>query len=208
MEIWLKQGDRRLRIPVLPSSYQVSTSQNNTTVNINGLGEINLLGKRGLATVGFSSFFPYRYQSFCETSIKRPKEYIRLLEKMKRNGAMKLHITGIVSMNVTIESLDYEENDGTKDITYTLNMREYRYLSIPQSTLKSQSQSQETVTIRDSPVPKASGKTHTIIKGESLISIARKETGSADWEAIYEANKSIIGSNPNKIYPGQVLLIP
>lgn len=205
MEIWLKQGENCLRIPVLPSSYQVSTSQNNTTVNINELGDINLLGKRGLTAVSFSSFFPCHYESFCSTSIKRPKEYIRLLEKMKRSGAMRLHITGILSLKVTIETFDYEENDGTRDITYTLGLKEYRYLSIPESSLTSQTQ--ETVTVRESPVPKA-GRTHTVVKGECLISIARKETGSTDWRPIYEANKSTIGSNPNKIHPGQVLIIP
>lgn len=211
MEIWLKQGSKRLRIPVLPSSYQVSSSQNNTTINVSGLGEVNLLGKSALTTITFTSFFPSRYQSFCDSRPKRPKEYIRLLDQMRKGGSMKLRITGILSLNVTIETLDYEENDGTGDITYTLSLKEYRYLNIPSSTIAQ--------TIVDTPVPvagapardippKESGKSHVVVTGENLTSIARKETGSTNWKPIYEANKNIIGSNPNLIKVGQVLIIP
>lgn len=211
MEIWLKQGSKRFRVPVLPSSYQVSSSQNNTSVDVSGLGEINLLGKSALTTITFTSFFPSRYQSFCDSRPKRPKEYIRLLDKMRKNGPMKLHITGVFSLNVTIETLDYEENDGTGDITYTLSLKEYRYLNIPSSTI--------TQTIIDAPVPmagslardnppKESGKSHVVVAGENLTSIARKETGSTNWRPIYEANKNKIGGNPNLIKVGQVLTIP
>lgn len=52
---------------------------------------------------------------------------------------------------------------------------------------------------------------HTVTSGETLSSIALKYYGSAakdDWMAIYEANKSVIGDNPNLIKPDQVLKIP
>lgn len=206
MEIWLVQNENELRIPVLPSAYQVNTAQINTTVNIHELGEINLLGKKRLTTISFTSFFPAKHQSFCDTDISGPIEYIELLEEMQQAGPMKLHITGILCLPVTLESMDYEENDGTGDITYTLNLKEYKYITITEASLSTQQQEQEAA-VRETPVPKA-GRTHTVISGECLSSIARKETGSANWKPIYEANKEVIGSNPNKIYPGQVLVIP
>ena len=43
----------------------------------------------------------------------------------------------------------------------------------------------------------------------SLSGIAQKEYGNAGlWTLIYNANKALIGANPNKIRPGQVLVIP
>lgn len=54
-----------------------------------------------------------------------------------------------------------------------------------------------------------SSGTYTVKKGDSLWAIAKKHYGSgADWKKIYEANKDTIGSNPNRIYPGQMFKIP
>jgi len=52
---------------------------------------------------------------------------------------------------------------------------------------------------------------HTVVSGETLSSISMKYYDSADrddWMAIYEANKEVIGDNPNVIKPDQVLKIP
>jgi nucleoid-associated protein YgaU len=50
-----------------------------------------------------------------------------------------------------------------------------------------------------------------VAAGETLSDIALKYYGSAVKEKymkIYEANKAVIGDNPNLIKPGQVLKIP
>jgi len=52
---------------------------------------------------------------------------------------------------------------------------------------------------------------HTVASGETLSHIALKHYGSAakeKWMLIFEANKEVIGDNPNLIRPGQVLKIP
>lgn len=52
-------------------------------------------------------------------------------------------------------------------------------------------------------------KTYTVKPGDNLWDIAKKQYGSgASYEKIYEANKGVIGGNPNLIYPGQTLTIP
>lgn len=49
---------------------------------------------------------------------------------------------------------------------------------------------------------------HTVEKGETLSGIAKKTLGNAnDYMKIFEANKPML-SDPDKIYPGQVLRIP
>jgi len=50
----------------------------------------------------------------------------------------------------------------------------------------------------------SSSKTYTVKKGDTLIGIANK-LGISDWHTLYNNNKSVIDSNPNLIYPGQVL---
>lgn len=129
MEIWLKGSSNRIRIPVLPSEYTVQSKQNNTTVNVIGLGDVVLKGKRGLRSVSFSSFFPKRYDAdYCQfRRVKRPKVYVDMVEKMKQAGTVKLVITGTqINFRCTIESFEWGENDGTGDIDYTLTFQEYR----------------------------------------------------------------------------------
>ena len=58
------------------------------------------------------------------------------------------------------------------------------------------------------PVP-ASPQTYTVKKGDCLWAIAKKYYGNGSkYTIIYNANKGVIGGNPNLIYPGQVLTIP
>lgn len=47
--------------------------------------------------------------------------------------------------------------------------------------------------------------TYTVVKGDTLSSIARRH--GTTWPHLYEINHDIIGKDPNKIYPGQVLYI-
>lgn len=66
------------------------------------------------------------------------------------------------------------------------------------------------------PTPKAEKEytfiaTHTVESGDTLSGLAKKFYGSeaqAFWMEIYEANKEVIGDNPNVILIGQVLNIP
>ena len=114
-------------------------------------------------------------------------------------------------MYVTIESFEWGENDGTGDITYTLSMKEYRHINIPVSVLvkeTSETPNAEASTATREQPSQASTQSYTVKSGDSLSTIAKKLTGSSDWKKIYEQNKSVIGSNPNKLKVGQVLTIP
>jgi nucleoid-associated protein YgaU len=49
---------------------------------------------------------------------------------------------------------------------------------------------------------------HTVEKGDTLSAIAKKYLGNANkYHAIFEANRPML-SDPDKIYPGQMLRIP
>jgi nucleoid-associated protein YgaU len=52
-------------------------------------------------------------------------------------------------------------------------------------------------------------QTYTVKSGDSLSKIAKNLYGDAQqWHKIYEANKDVIGANPNMIQPGQTFKIP
>lgn len=60
--------------------------------------------------------------------------------------------------------------------------------------------------------PKASypegGKTYTVKAGDWLSKIAVEQDVRGGWRALYDANKDVIGSNPDLIKVGQKLVIP
>jgi nucleoid-associated protein YgaU len=51
-------------------------------------------------------------------------------------------------------------------------------------------------------------RTYTVVKGDSLSKIAKREYGKASaWKRIFDANRDQI-TDPDLIHPGQVLRIP
>ena len=57
--------------------------------------------------------------------------------------------------------------------------------------------------------PTATGDSYTVVSGDSLSKIAKNHYGdAAKWHQIYEANKAVIGNNPDLIEVGQVLTLP
>ena len=60
----------------------------------------------------------------------------------------------------------------------------------------------------NAPAP-AAGGSYTVVSGDSLSKIAKNHYGdAAKWHQLYEANKDLIGSNPDHIEVGQVLTLP
>jgi nucleoid-associated protein YgaU len=56
--------------------------------------------------------------------------------------------------------------------------------------------------------PADASRWYTVVRGDTLSAIAKSQYGNASqYPKIFEANKPML-SNPDKIYPGQVLRIP
>ena len=212
-KIVISQGSTKIRLPVLPSGWSDTSTQNNTSVNINAVGEHTLLGKRQLRQPTFSSFFPADQKRY--NAKYSPKEYKEKIEKLKRKGVVKLHLMDIYTIYATIEQFDTseEENDPTGDMHYTLTFKEYEYISTKVKTKKKKKSAKKKKVKtskhgRQTPASKKASS-YTVKRGDGLSAIAKKMYGDASqWKKIYNANKSKIGSNPNQLYAGTKLLIP
>ncbi|MBN1605929.1 MAG: LysM peptidoglycan-binding domain-containing protein [Polyangiaceae bacterium] len=50
---------------------------------------------------------------------------------------------------------------------------------------------------------------YTVVRGDTLWDIARRRLGEGRrWREIYRSNRRVVGSDPNRIFPGQVLVVP
>lgn len=212
MQIWLKKNGSGFRLPVLPPSIEVTSPQLNETVTLVTGGERTLIGKKGLRTITLQSFFPAQNYDFCQFKVtKKPYEYMKKLESWK-GSILTLTITGTnINFSCTIESLTYGENDGTKDVNYSMELKEYIPLK-PSRTKEKQIENKFMDTFSafkgERETKEVKTKTYVVKKGDTLTSIAKKETGkSSNWRAIYNQNKEVIGSNPNRLKAGQKLVI-
>ena len=198
----------RIRLPVIPSYFEVTIPHQNTTVNINELGEINLIGKTGLVSMTIESFFPNQQYSFClYRDFQKPYEYIKQLLKWKDSGKpIRVIVTGTpINYAMAIESLIYSEVDGTGDVYFTLEVKEYKFIKTPSSntlTTKNTTQLTTPTTQRET---KSLATHYTVQKGDTLWLIAKKVTGDgSNYKVIAQKNNI---TNPDKIYVGQKLVI-
>jgi nucleoid-associated protein YgaU len=63
---------------------------------------------------------------------------------------------------------------------------------------------------RSAPAPSYhSGKSYTVVEGDTLFNIARYELGKASrWVEIYELNHDVLGKDFNYLTPGMKLVLP
>ncbi|WP_277287708.1 phage baseplate protein [Veillonella montpellierensis] len=133
----LSCAGQNIILPVTPASFKVGRTYNNSTLNINAIGEINMLGKRGLQTLSFEGFFPAQKYEWSETNETNPYNLVRKIDGFAISGKpCKISISNTsISMYCTIESFNHDEHDGTSDVYYEMTLKEYRYIK-PTSEIK------------------------------------------------------------------------
>lgn len=117
--------------PILPASYEVENPYNVGTLNINSLGDIAMIGKRGLKSMSFNSILPAQDYSFNQASIDDPFSVCTKIESFATKGQpCRLSLSSSnVNLNCLITSFNYGEKDGTGDVYFTLSIKEYRYIA-------------------------------------------------------------------------------
>lgn len=201
-----------LVVPVTPStlSYQ-DGSTISTTVQILNVGDIDIPVGVALDTISWSSFFPARYDpSYCSTDrLLKPTEYRNRLSSWKENQSALQVIIPSASLNKRVYLADFSWEFGAGfegDLYYSLTFREHKQFKPKQLTPDGDTpppKGKKQAADRAAAPSKAAPKTYTVKSGDSLSLIGKKL--GINWNTIYTKNKALIGPNPGKIKPGQVL---
>ncbi|CZR95915.1 LysM domain/BON superfamily protein [Clostridioides difficile] len=211
MEIWLRQANNTFRFPVIPSSFEINGSATINTSNILSVGDIAVFGGLGLKTIELSSFFPNQEYSFCNyNGFPKPYDCVNLIESWMREGYILRFI--ITETNINFECIiadfNYREQDYSRDVYFTLSLKEYRRIQISKVNINNDEKLSS-----EKNVPLTKGfdtkqKTHKVVEGDTLFKIAKKHYGNGDlWEKIYKANEDKI-KDPSVIKNGWILIIP
>ena len=199
MEIYLGTDNDKIRFPVVPPSIGVNRSNNIDTESVIKLGEVPIFNGTSLKTIEFTSFFPNQEYSFCDyTGFMKPYEFSEKIQKWMYEGKpLRVIVTDSpTNMQCLIQQFDTVEQDGTRDLYFTLNLLEYRPIEVPNlSSSNTSSNSNNTQnTSRPNEVNTNSNnqqKTHKVVKGDTLYDIAKKYYGNGNlYPKIKEANKT------------------
>ena len=197
MEMYLKKDDKDIfRFPVLPSAINVQDYAITNDSNITGLGDVTVFGGKGLRTIEISSFFPnpkkkYRFVNYTDY----PKQYdcvTKIKKWMDKGEVLRFIVTGTeINFQVRITDFEYSEQDGTRDVYFTINLKEYRKIKISSTTPKKKKTDNKDRTDTKETDNKPKQKTYTVKSGDTLYDIAKKHYGKgSDYKKIIEKNKS------------------
>lgn len=205
MNIFFNWDDDKesIQLPINPESFEVEGSQNNTSITVQNLGEINLKGKRNLYGLSFESFFPAQQYDFAQCAYEESYSYVdKLKGLMENNTTLHLIITETdVNMQCTIESFSYGEAERNGDVNYSLSLKEYReFKNTDVSTNKTvNNEVKKASTKRTSKTVKS--QKYKWKKGDTWHKVAKKKTGtSANYKAIRKQNTDVI-KKAKKKYP-------
>lgn len=205
--------------PVTPSKIDVKIKGQNKTLTLINDGQINVLKTPGLSEISFDLLLPNviypKSIAVYESGFQNAKYYLDELEKLKiEKKAVYLKITRelpslthLYDNEIKVSLEDYTIKEDAKqgfDVIVSVKLKQYRDYGtklpdISFDSLKKTRPSEKTTETTK----------YTVVAGDSLWNIAKKFYGDGSkYMTIYNANKGIIGGNPNLIHPGQVLTIP
>jgi len=216
VKIMIQFDGKNLTIPINPENLKINQSANNTNIDIVGLGQATRKGEPGLETLTIESFFPGP-NSYFYTGVL-PKTCIDFIKKIwktenKDNNVAKIVTTGLpdnLNMYFVIESFSPDVRAGEEEDVY-FELKIKRYVPYGAKIVKTELTGLASARAASPAVENVSQtqNTYTVQSGDCLWNIAKAATGNgANWPELYNLNKSVIGSNPNLIYPGQVLVLP
>ncbi len=213
-----------IRLPVAPAKINMSIDGRNKTITLMNENEVNLLKNVGLKDIDFEVLLPRVLYPFAVYPLVREmdgKEKMKFIDGIiiakqiedlfASKQPFKLKIIRYMpstetfqstSFDVSIESLSITEDASEgPDLFVSIKMKEYKPF-----VTKTDNAVEKTRETSNSPAPKDSPKTYTVVKGDTLCGISKKFYGTENnYNEIATANNI---PNPNFIKIGQVLKIP
>ncbi|WP_042350343.1 LysM peptidoglycan-binding domain-containing protein [Bacillus massiliigorillae] len=221
VEFWLIYNKQnQLRLPVNPEANTYESPFNYEDYEVEGLGEVTNIKQRGLREFTIESFFPSVYNpSYCEyNNFPSPQDCYSLINGLRnKREPIRYLVTGAGGVDVKVTIRDFSINankyGAPGDIYYTLILKEYRDVKVTVTDLSKPNTKPNNGSSSSRPPAPTPTKvaSYTVKSGDSLWLIAKKKEIYGDgnqWRKIYNANKNVIGSNPNKLKIGMKLVIP
>lgn len=209
-----------VQMPIAPGKLKLKIANNNKTVNLINEGDVNILKKAGLTEISFDLLLPNQEYPFAEGSFMPAAYYLELFEELKisrepfaftvarpiPSGGSLFGTSMLVSMETYEITEDHDEYGLDCGVSVSLKQyRAYGTRNVRIANAKAAAEKKRATAAGNKP----SATQYTVKSGDNLITISKKYYNSADaWKDVYNANAKTIGSNPNKIYPGQVLTLP
>ncbi|WMI82032.1 LysM peptidoglycan-binding domain-containing protein [Anaerotignum sp. MB30-C6] len=206
-----------ITLPVAPSKITMKVKNNNKTMELIDGREINFLRTPGLKEFSFEFLIPHIRYPFAEypDGFMTAQQYIEALELMKmKKEPFTFQVQRILpsgkellktSERVSLEDYTITEDTGNGlDFMASVTLKQYKehksvntpMVQVTQDAVIVKEEKQ-----RDS--KKDTPSTYTVKKGDSLWKICKSQLGDgAKYKEIAELNGI---SNPNLIYPGQVI---
>lgn len=207
----------KVLLPVAPSKLTLRINNQNKTLELMNLGEINILKKAGLTDISFECLLPGRRYPFAEYEggFKEPSFYLNHFEKLKvsqkpfRFLVSRLSPSGgylfDTNMEVSLEGYSIIESaDQGQDVQVSVDLKQYKYYGTKKLQITPAAQGDVILAKVTEPRPaKEPAKSYTVKPGDTLWAICKRELGDGSkYPAVAAANGI---KNPNLIYPGQVI---
>lgn len=209
-----------LRIPVLPETIPYKDgSAIKDTVKILDLGNVNFHSGVDLDEFTIESFFPAEYDAgYCTTSELLTTEQYRNTFSNWKDGSTSLQIicpAAYINKNMELTDFEWEFAGADLDLYYKATFKEKKDIKPYKIAVQAATNGIVTQAVptpgpeNRPPIPEQLKPAKVIVQpGDSLCRIAKALPPTVTWDQLYATNKSIIGANPNLIYPGQELEVP
>ncbi len=211
MDFYLKDpAGPELHFPVNPEKVTIRREKLTDVVNIINLGQVEFPHGEKVKEITFSSFFPIEYDSsYCRyPDIPDPQEAMnKLTTWMMSKKPVQLMIPEIgVNILVLVSAHTTTFRGGEPgDVYFNLTCHAWREVKVRTAAEISAALQGAEPRPDTKPVPVV----YEVKTGDTLFAIAKMQYGDGSrWGKIYEANKDIIGDNPDLILPGWKLVLP